>query len=53
MTLTKLLEKVDYELLQGSTDIEISAIVNDSRKVKAGCVFPCIRGGNPRETTVD
>ena len=44
MTLTQLLEKVDYELLQGSTDIEISAIVNDSRKVKAGCVFPCIRG---------
>ena len=44
MTLAQLLEKTDYELLQGSTDIEISAIVNDSRKVKAGCVFPCIRG---------
>ena len=44
MTLTQLLEKVDFELLQGSTDIEISGIVNDSRKVKAGCVFPCIRG---------
>ena len=44
MTLAQLLEKVDYELLQGSADTEISAIVNDSRKVKAGCVFPCIRG---------
>ena len=44
MTLAQLLEKVDYELLQGSTDTEISAIVNDSRKVEAGCVFPCIRG---------
>ena len=44
MTLAQLLEKVDYDLLQGSTDIEISGIVNDSRKVKAGCVFPCIRG---------
>ncbi len=44
MTLTQLLEKVDYKVLQGSTDIEISEIVNDSRKVKAGCVFPCIRG---------
>ena len=44
MTLAQLLEKVDYELLQGSADTEISAIINDSRKVKAGCVFPCIRG---------
>ena len=44
MTLAQLLEKTDYELLQGSAEIEISAIVNDSRKVKAGCVFPCIRG---------
>ncbi len=44
MTLKQLLEKVDYEILQGDTDREISSIVNDSRKVKAGCVFPCIRG---------
>ena len=44
MKLTQLLEKLDYKLLQGSTDIEISGIINDSRKVKAGCVFPCIRG---------
>lgn len=44
MRLKQLLEKVDYELLQGSTDIEISGIVNDSRKIVPGCVFPCIRG---------
>ena len=37
MKLTQLLEKLDYKLLQGSTDIEISGIVNDSRKVEAGC----------------
>ncbi len=44
MILTQLLEKVEYEVVQGGTDIEISAIINDSRKVKPGCVFPCIRG---------
>ncbi len=44
MTLRELLEKVDYKVLQGSTEIEISQIVNDSRKVVKGCVFPCIRG---------
>ena len=44
MILAKLLEKTEYEVLRGSTDIEITEIVNDSRKVKKGCVFPCIRG---------
>ncbi len=44
MILKKLLENVDYKLLQGSADIEITGIVNDSRKIKEGCVFPCIRG---------
>ena len=44
MTLTRLLEKTEYKILQGSTEIEISGIVNDSRKVKKDCVFPCIRG---------
>ncbi|MCR5324241.1 MAG: UDP-N-acetylmuramyl-tripeptide synthetase, partial [Lachnospiraceae bacterium] len=44
MILKQLLENVEYELIQGSTDIEITGIVNDSRKIKDGCVFPCIRG---------
>ena len=44
MTLKQLLEKVEYELQQGGTDIEISGIVYNSRKVTKGCVFPCIRG---------
>ena len=46
MTLAQLLEKTEYEVLSGSTDIEITQIVNDSRKVKKGCVFPCIRGAS-------
>ena len=46
MKLAELLEKTEYEVLRGSTDIEITEIVNDSRKVKKGCVFPCIRGAS-------
>ena len=46
MLLSKLLEKTEYEVLRGSVDIEITEIVNDSRKVKKGCVFPCIRGAS-------
>ncbi len=44
MILKQLLENVEYELIQGSTEIEITGIVNDSRKIKDGCIFPCIRG---------
>lgn len=46
MRLAQLLENIEYEVLCGSTDIEITEIVNDSRKVKKGCVFPCIRGAS-------
>ena len=44
MILAQLLEKTEYELLCGSTQTEITEVVNDSRKVKEGCVFLCIRG---------
>ena len=33
MKLEKLLERMDYKVLAGSTDIEISTLVYDSRKV--------------------
>ena len=46
MRLAQLLENIEYEVLCGSTDTEITEIVNDSRKVKKGCVFPCIRGAS-------
>ena len=42
--LTELLNGIDYKVLLGSEDVEISGIVNDSRKVKAGSLFLCIRG---------
>lgn len=42
--LEKLLERLDYMVVQGNTDIEITELVYDSRKVKPGCLFVCIRG---------
>lgn len=42
--LEKLLERLDYTVVQGSTDIEITDLVYDSRKVKPGCLFVCIKG---------
>ena len=43
MTLSKLLERVTYTLLQGTVDVEVTDIVNDSRKVTEGVLFFCIR----------
>ena len=44
MKLFQLLEKINYEVVQGSTETEISTLVYDSRKVMAGSVFVCISG---------
>lgn len=44
MKLTKLLERLEYEVVNGSDDIEISGLINDSRKVTDGSVFVCISG---------
>ena len=44
MKLTKLLERLDYNVLQGSDEIEITELTNDSRNVKEGSVFVCITG---------
>lgn len=44
MRLTKLLERLDYECLNGSVNIEVADVVYDSRKVKEGSLFICIRG---------
>lgn len=46
MKLEKLLEKVEYTVLQGNYDQDVSDIVQDSRKVTAGDVFVCIKGSN-------
>ena len=44
MKLTYLLEKLEYEVIQGNDQIEITELVNDSRKVVEGSVFVCISG---------
>ncbi|MCD8380927.1 MAG: UDP-N-acetylmuramoyl-L-alanyl-D-glutamate--2,6-diaminopimelate ligase [Lachnospiraceae bacterium] len=41
-----LLERLKYCVLQGSTDVEITDIINDSRKAVEGCLFFCIVGAN-------
>lgn len=44
MKLSKLLEKLEYEVLKGNPDTEITELVYDSRKAVEGCVFLCISG---------
>ena len=45
MVLAALLEKLEYELVSGSEDMQIENVVYDSRKVTEGCLFICIEGG--------
>lgn len=44
MQIAKLLENLEYELVAGSLDTEITTLVYDSRKVEKGSVFVCISG---------
>ena len=44
MKLLKLLERVTYTCLKGTLDVEVTDVINDSRKVKEGALFLCIRG---------
>lgn len=44
MKLSKLLERLEYEAVQGSAETEVTTLVNDSRKVESGSVFVCISG---------
>ena len=39
-----LLERLDYQILQGGTDVEITELVYDSRKAVPGCLFVCVKG---------
>lgn len=44
MRLDKLLERLDYEVVQGTDQTEITTLINDSRKAEKGSVFVCISG---------
>ena len=43
-TITGLLEKLNYRVIDGALDGEVSALVYDSRKVTKDCMFVCIKG---------
>ena len=44
MQIANLLENLEYELVAGSLNTEITTLVYDSRKVEKGSVFVCISG---------
>ena len=44
MIFSRFLEKLNYNLIKGNTDIEINNLVYDSRKASKGDVFVCIKG---------
>lgn len=46
MKLEKLLENLEYEVVSGSLEVEISDIIMDSRKIIKDCIFTAIVGAN-------
>ena len=46
MRLEKLLEKLEYKVVQGNLDVEICDVIMDSRKIVEGCAFVAIVGAN-------
>ncbi len=44
MILKELLERLTYEVVQGTDEAQVSTLTYDSRKVEAGGVFVCISG---------
>lgn len=46
MKCIELLEGLSYKCLQGDVQTEVSAVVNDSRKLAEGCMFICVRGAS-------
>lgn len=46
MWLNELLDRIDYEIVKGGLEVEVTDVVYDSRKVSEGCLFICIEGAN-------
>ena len=46
MKLNQLLKTVEYTLIKGNADTEVSDIVYDSRKITPGSMFVCLKGYN-------
>lgn len=41
-----LLQGIDYECIKGNENVNVSEVVNDSRKITKDCLFICITGAN-------
>ena len=46
MKLKELIKDLDYELISGNVDRDVSELVYDNRKLSENCVFVCIEGAN-------
>ena len=46
MQLSKILQNIEYTLIKGNTETEISDVIYDSRKVTEGTVFVALKGYN-------
>lgn len=46
MRLRDLLQNLDYKVVQGSVDIEITSLDTDNRKVSEGSLYVCIKGAS-------
>ena len=44
MTILQLLDGIEYELLKGSLDLDVTGLCFDNRKVRKGDLFVCIKG---------
>lgn len=44
MILTNLIKNINYQLISGEINLEITSVAYDSREVKAGSLFICIKG---------
>ena len=46
MKLEKLLSRIEYTVIKGTADIDVTDVIYDSRKVCRNCVFVCLAGSN-------
>lgn len=44
MTIKEIVQRMDYRLLAGTLETEITGLIYDSRKITPGCIFVCIKG---------
>lgn len=45
-TIHELLEHLQYDVITGTTEKEVTKVIYDSRKIEEGCLFICIKGAN-------